>query len=317
MLEAGVVGSLDYKIIEASRADDLYQWLKDNKYSFSGDEATLNFYVQKKWLFTVMKIDTMQMKRNKDGTFAGEVTPTRFQFASEKLVYPLKITQISVKDKTEALFYVQAPTKMDLTGDNSYQYTWIPMLQAGSGCTPGGLPGRGEQWLTAFKGQIPGLMQRAGELDFRFVVGQRPQPNKKGHIATTMEWARKLSEDDLKVLAGKAPYSESVPDVDEGFTQADLKDPKRSQAVIKVIQARLQKAQQDRPIGYLVREAPAEDVRNLQQLAGHVQAGQFITKFRKIFARDEMNDDLLIVPARYNDAVDDSEYEELLPVSPP
>src|SRR5256886_492495 len=164
VLEAGVVGSLDYKIIEASRADDLYQWLKDDKYSFSGDEATLNFYVQKKWLFTVMKIDTMQMKRNKDGTFAGEVTPTRFQFASEKLVYPLKITQISVKDKTEALFYVQAPTKVDLQGDLSYQYTWIPMLQAGQGCTPGGLPGRGEQWLQAFGGQIPGLQQRAAAL---------------------------------------------------------------------------------------------------------------------------------------------------------
>src|SRR5580658_241664 len=54
VLETGVVGSLDYKIIEASRADDLYQWLKDNQYSFNGDEATLNFYVQKKWLFTVM-----------------------------------------------------------------------------------------------------------------------------------------------------------------------------------------------------------------------------------------------------------------------
>src|SRR5438552_2390803 len=202
VLEAGVVGSLDYKIIEASRADDLYQWLKDNKYSFSGDEATLNFYVQKKWLFTVMKIDTMQMKRNKDGTFAGEVTPTRFQFASDKLVYPLKITQISVKDKTEALFYVQAPTKVDLTGDNSYQYTWIPMLQAGRGCTPGGLPGRGEQWLDAFAGQIPGLLKHAAELDFRFVVGQRPQPNNKSHIPTTMEWARKLSENDVKVING-------------------------------------------------------------------------------------------------------------------
>src|SRR5262245_11124034 len=77
ILEAGIVGSLDYKIIEAGRADDLYKWLKDNNYSYSGDEATLGFYVQKKWLFTVMKIDTMQMKRNKDGTFAGEVTPTR------------------------------------------------------------------------------------------------------------------------------------------------------------------------------------------------------------------------------------------------
>src|SRR4051794_1251506 len=101
ILEVGVVGSLDYKIIEAGRADDLFAWLKENKYSYSGDEATLNFYIQKKWLFTVMKIDTMQMKKNPDGSFAGEVTPTRFLFASDKLVYPLKITQLSVRDKTE------------------------------------------------------------------------------------------------------------------------------------------------------------------------------------------------------------------------
>jgi hypothetical protein len=317
VLEAGVVGSLDYKIISAERADDLYQWLKDHQYSYSGDEATLNHYVQKKWLFTVMKIDTAQMKRNKDGTFAGEVTPTRFQFTSEKLVYPLKITQISVKDKTEALFYVQAPFKADLAGDHSYQYTWVPMLQAASGCTPGGLPGRGEQWLKAFQGQIPGLLKHAAELDYRFVAGQRPQPNGKGHTPTTMEWARRLTADDIKVLQGKVPYSEKVPDVDEGFTAADLKDPQRAQAVIKVIQARLQKAQQERPIGFLVRDVPPEDLRALQQLAGHLQAGLFITKFRKVFARDEMNDDLLIVPARYNDAEDDSEYEEILPTSPP
>jgi hypothetical protein len=191
------------------------------------------------------------------------------------------------------------------------------MLQAASGCTPGGLPGRGGQWLEAFKAQTPALLQRAAALDYRFVAGQRPQPNNKGHIPTTMEWARKLSADDVKVLSGKGPYSEKVPDVDEGFTQADMKDPKRSQAVQKVIQARLDKARQERPIGYLVREAPTDDVRALQQLAGHLQAGMFITKFRKVFARDEMNDDLLIIPARYNDAEDDSEYEELLPVSPP
>src|SRR5262245_17817428 len=263
ILEMGVVGNLDYKIIEAGRADDLFQWLKDNKYSYAGDEATLNFYIQKKWLFTVMKIDTMQMKKNKDGSFAGEVTPTRFQFASEKLVYPLKITQISVKDKTEALFYVQAPTKMDLQGDMSYQYTWIPMLQAASGCTPGGLPGYGGDWLNAAEPQIPGLLVRAKNLGFNFVAGQRPTPNNQGHIPTTMEWARKLSVDDVKVLKSESPYSEKVPDVDEGFTEADMKDPKRAQAISKVIHARLAKAQKERPLGYLVREAPVEDVRAL------------------------------------------------------
>ena len=317
ILETGVVGSLDYKIIEAGRADDLFQWLKDNKYSYSGDEASLNFYIQKKWLFTVMKIDTMQMKRNKDGTFAGEVTPTRFQFASDKIVYPLKITQISVKDKTEALFYVQAPHKVDLQGDMTYQYTWVPMLQAASGCTPGGLPGRGGEWLKAIEPKMPALLQRARDLGFVFQPGQRPQPNNKGHIPTTMEWARKLSAEDVKVLRGEAPYSEKVPDPDEGFTQADLKDPKRAQAILKVIQQRLTKANQDRPIGYLVRDVPADDVKGLRLLTGHLHAGLFVTKFRKIFARDEMNDDLVLIPARHNDQDDNSEYEEILPTSPP
>jgi hypothetical protein len=317
ILEVGTVGSLDYKIIEAGRADDLYKWLKDNKYSYAGDEATLGHYIQKKWLFTVMKIDTAQMKRNKDGTFAGEVTPTRFQFTSEKLIYPLKITQISVREKTEALFYVQAPFKVDLPGDMTYQYTWVPMLQAASGCTPGGLPGKGGDWLAAYKGQIPQLLAQAQQLGFRFVSGQRPQPNNKGHIPTTMEWARKLSKSDIGIVTGKSPYSEKVPDPDEGFVLADAKDKERAKAIAKVIRARLAKAQQERPFGYLVREAPADDVKNLQQLAGHLTENWFITKFRKIFARDEMNDDLAIVPARYNGAEDISEYEEILPTSPP
>ncbi|MGF1579871.1 MAG: DUF2330 domain-containing protein, partial [Gemmataceae bacterium] len=82
VLEEGVVGSLDYKIIKAGRADDLYKWLKKNRYHYSGDEATLNFYVQKNCLFTVMKINTMQMKKAKDGSYRGEITPTRFTFTS-------------------------------------------------------------------------------------------------------------------------------------------------------------------------------------------------------------------------------------------
>src|SRR5436305_1746229 len=168
--------------------------MREKKDRNNGDEATWNPYIQKKWLFTVMKIDTMQMKRNKDGSFDGEVTPTRFQFASEKLVYPLKITQISVREKTEALFYVQAPFKVDLQDDLSYQYTWVPMLQGAIGCS-GGIPGGGQQWLDGFKGQIPALLNRAQELDFNFVANQRAQPNKKGHTPTTMEWARKLSVD--------------------------------------------------------------------------------------------------------------------------
>src|SRR4029079_16708530 len=125
----------------------------------------------------------------------------------------------------------------------------------------------------------PGLLDRCNALNFVFVQGQRPQPNAKGRIPTTMEWARKLTANDINILLGKLQYSENVPNVDEGFTKADLQDPQRAEAIYKVIRERLAKAQQERPKGYLVRHVPAEDIRALQALAGHLQAGLFITKF--------------------------------------
>ncbi len=323
VLEAGVVGNLEYKVIEAGRADDLFDWLKENKYSYAGDEATLDFYIKKKWLFTVMKIDTKQMKRNPDGSFQGEVTPTRFQFASEQLVYPLKITQISIKDKTEALIYVQAPYKVDLPGEMTYQYQWVPMLRNAQGWYAKGifgtndLPGRADDWLKAVGNDAPALLQKGQQLGFTFVSGQRPQPNRQGRIATTLEWAKKLTDEDVKVLKGEAPFGEQVPNVDDGFTQADVSDPKKAEAVFKVIRERLEKCRKERPGGYLVREAPADELKAMKQLVGHLREGQFVTKLRKTFTKDEMNEDLLIIPAKHGKAEDRSEYEEILPTSPP
>src|SRR5262245_39955578 len=127
VLEEGVVGSLDYKIILAEDARGLYQWLDEHKYHYAGDEETLDFYIRKKWFFTVMKIDPKQMKHRPDGSYSGDVTPTRFTFASRDLIYPLRITRLSVKESTEALFYVQAPEKMDLQETLSYRYSWQTM----------------------------------------------------------------------------------------------------------------------------------------------------------------------------------------------
>jgi hypothetical protein len=179
------------------------------------------------------------------------------------------------------------------------------------------LPGKADDWLDAVKPQLPQILQRGNELGFTFVSGQRPTPNRQGRIATTLEWAKRLTAEDIKLLKGQAAFGEKLPDVDEGFTQADLTDPKKAQAVYKVIQQRLEKSRKERPGGYLVREAPAEDLKQLKILLGHLKEGQFVTKFRKTFTKAEMNDDLLIVPAKMGEAVDSSEYEEILPTSPP
>src|ERR1700730_5502203 len=165
VLEAGIVGSLDYKIIQADKADDLFSWLKDNKYNYSGDQATLDFSIKKGWFFTVMKIDTNQMKKKADGSFEGEVTPTRFNFASDKLVYPLKITQISVKDHTEALFYVQAPQKMDLAGDFSYEFTWTPMWSQAAGfAIPDKLTKEEAEWLKHVQPKVQDDLKKVNDL---------------------------------------------------------------------------------------------------------------------------------------------------------
>ncbi len=261
VLECGLVGALDYRIITADRADALYKWLKDNGYHYAGDEAALDAYVRKKWVFTVVKIDPVQLRQRRDGSYWGEVSPVRFQFRTAQPVYPLRIMQPSVRDRTEVLLYVLAPFKADLPGELSYH---------------------------------------------------RPTSAKPGRPATALEWAHKLTDTDLKLLAGGVAYSEKLPDVDDGFSPADLKDPKRARAISKVIEARLEKDRRQRPQGYLVREAPAEDVASLRQLAAHLRAGQFLTRLRRIFAREELTDDLPIVPARRGQAEDTSEYEESL-----
>jgi hypothetical protein len=313
VLEVGQVGNLDYKIIAAGRSDDLFKWLKDNKYGYDGDEATLNYYVQKKYFFTVMKIDTLQMKRNKDGTFSGDVTPTRFSFTSEHLVYPTRITQVSVKDTTDALFYVQAPFKVDLPGEMTYQYQWVSTLQQiVNTMGPGELTEANRDWYKKIEAPTPELMRRGQQLGFNFQLGQETKPNKQGLHASTLEWGRRLSNEDVQIIAGSRPFSDTVPDPDDGFTSADMRDPQRNVAIQKIIQHRLAKYQKDQPRGYLVRDAKKEDLKLLPILQGHVQPNQYLTKIRHVFARAQMNEDLVLIAAKVGNVDDVSDHEEVL-----
>jgi len=223
VLEAGVVGSLDYKIIQAVRAADLYSWLKDHRYSYAGDQSTLEFYVKKSWYFTVMKIDPLQMKKRRDGSYEGEVTPTRFTFASSKLIYPLRITQLSVKDRTEALFYIQAPEKMDLPGDLSYQYSWNPMWSQAAGfAIPEKLTPEETQWQKLVQPRVDGFLQRVEQL------------RRDGREPATLEWAKKIRKKDIAVLDGTRPYNRQAPKEDVAKLKLLLGHVKKGTFITKV-----------------------------------------------------------------------------------
>src|SRR6185295_17051821 len=92
------------------------------------------------------------------------------------------------------------------------------------------------------------------------------------HEPATLEWARKITADDINVMTGEKKYN---------------------------------------------RDAPKEDVEKLKLLKGHVQEGLFVTKMRKIFSKDEMNDDLEFVKAGVNEKDDTIEHVSILPTSPP
>lgn len=331
VLEAGVVGSLDYKIILAEDAHGLFDWLKENKYSYGGDESTLNFYIKKKSIFTVMKIDPKQMKKSADGSYTGEVTPTRFTFASNNCYYPLKITQISVKDRTDALFYVQAPKEMDLPADWSWMHSYRPM------------------YLTYMLGccidqtQQQELMQRQQWLEAK----RREDAN---YETTKLEWAKKLGASELAVLddpqknyaqmgLGDLPpgskvvtLAEMLADVKQRFLKQNKNQlPEYGKAELARMEDQYQPAKgtivkhdlkANAPARFIrttyewypARDVPLDDMKGLTRLKGHLRQGNWLTKFRKQIRKYEMSEDLVLaaVPAEKEQT-----YIRIMPTSPP
>jgi hypothetical protein len=317
VLESGVVGSLDYKIIVAEDASGLYAWLKENSYQFGGTEETLDFYIKKKWFFTVMKIDSKAMKKNPDGSYLGEVTPTRFTFESPECVYPLKITQISVKDQTDALFYVQSAQQMDLKDDFSWMHSWRVM------------------YLTYCLGCAASPEeQKELEARNRWIEAKKKKDPK--FETTKLEWTRKLGDAEISVLEDPlknyGQMGSKLPPGTKEISHADfmkaakeqLKDDKTdrlewldktySEGKGKIVKA-------DAPSRFLGeymwlpnREAPEDDVQGLARLKGHLQKGKWLTKFRKVLRKDEMTDDLVLVPVA---ETNEQDYVRILPTSPP
>jgi len=329
VLEAGVVGSLDYKIIVAEKADGLYDWLKENHYAYSGDEATLKFYIDKKWFFTVMKIDPKQMKKAGDGSYTGEVTPTRFTFSSEECIYPLKITQISVKDQTDALFYVQSSSQMDLKGDLSWQHSYRVMyITYMLGC------GAGQDLQT--------------ELSQRNDWVEKKKAGDPAFETTKLEWSKRLGEGEISVLSdplknytqaggGDLPPGAKAVSRDDLIAEAKAEYEKNNKEWTDYAKGQLEnlKTQYDPAKGMIVkmpddvvgkgyisskymwypnREAPDEEVKGLTRLQGHLEKDRWLTKFRKILRKDEMSDDLVLVPV---DAAREQTYVRIMPTSPP
>lgn len=110
VIEEQVVGPYATAILSATNATALADWLNANGYIFPEDgEEIISEYIEKEWYFVATKINAVE----EDTGYAlaeGTIEPIVLSFASEEIVYPLRITSLSATNATppEVLLYVFA-----------------------------------------------------------------------------------------------------------------------------------------------------------------------------------------------------------------
>jgi len=97
ILETKKVDYYDVTILKASDASSLTNWLQKNNYDFpKAASYLLQDYIDNKWYFSCFKIDTAALGYSKisEELRQGHATPVQFQFVSDKIIFPMKISGV-------------------------------------------------------------------------------------------------------------------------------------------------------------------------------------------------------------------------------
>jgi hypothetical protein len=123
VIEEQVVGPYATAILSATNATALSDWLNANGYIFPEDgEEIVSEYIEKEWYFVATKINAMvdidllgykeEPEEEPIAALAeGAIEPIVLSFASDEIVYPLRITSLSATSP-EVLLYVFADLVM-------------------------------------------------------------------------------------------------------------------------------------------------------------------------------------------------------------
>ena len=110
VIEEQVVGPYATAILSATNATALADWLNANGYVFPEEgEEIVSEYIEKEWYFVATKINAIE-EDTENVLTEGAIEPIVLSFASDEIVYPLRITSLSTMNATspEVLLYVLA-----------------------------------------------------------------------------------------------------------------------------------------------------------------------------------------------------------------
>ena len=115
--EENQVGIYQTTTLSATDPNNLVGWLNDNGYAFPAEgQEILDYYVQKNWFFVAMKIQH-EGTINSSENYTGAIQPIGIMFFSDEIVYPLKISSLSVPSwGTEVLVYAFSDERVTFSG---------------------------------------------------------------------------------------------------------------------------------------------------------------------------------------------------------
>ncbi len=107
VIDEQVVGPYAVAILSADDPTALMDWLSENGYFFpeAGEEIVAE-YIEKEWYFVATRIDSVDEETG-DALAEGSIEPIVMSFASDGIVYPLRITALN-EAPTDVLLYVFA-----------------------------------------------------------------------------------------------------------------------------------------------------------------------------------------------------------------
>ncbi|MEA3403610.1 MAG: DUF2330 domain-containing protein [Armatimonadota bacterium] len=115
------VDDYEVAVLSADESADLAQWLGDNGYHLpTGSEDTLRYYVDRDSFFVALKIAPAAQQADETGrdgapgdnfAAAEELRPITLTFATDELVFPMRISRLSTRERVEVLLYVLGPDR--------------------------------------------------------------------------------------------------------------------------------------------------------------------------------------------------------------
>lgn len=298
--------------LPGTRVAQLYDWLASRQLNPRGKETTIAEFALDRWFFTALYFDADYAGRSAGAHLQVRTVPVAIQFRYDGTpTYPLRTFRASGARKLPTTLYIQDQTKMDLPEDLSYQFYWIDHLRKAQVTMERGqpVPWGGEEWLERIRPQIGSISGLSKALGFDFEGGARGEG---GISPSILKWSKALDEQDIQVAKGQAPYSDGLPNVDEGLEHTDRSDREAMAQTVDEIRRRLERSRAFRPQGYLWREATAEEQLAMRKLARFLRPGQTLTRIEKSFHRGEFAQNFQLQRAGWDRLEDDSEYIERL-----